>query len=113
MARKKTVEPSEIVLVPLNIRGFNATDKNKELISLLMESDPKVRCFNETMLKYQLNLDGYWSQQSISKRNGGCWILTKKSAFNTLTALGTYLNRSRLTTMKGDIHLLNWHLENG
>ena len=112
--REVLEEMQELTMISLNIRGFNAAEKQQAIYDLITESEVHLVCLNETKLQYPLYLDNFWSQQSMLQRNGGCWTAaTKKVKLSLVKALGTYLCWTRLSTGSSDIQVLNCYLEPG
>ena len=96
-----------------NVRGINSEKKQRYLGKLISEQRPDVAMFNETKLTSPLYLDGYFSQQTLMKRSGGCITFSNLRNHRKVKALGTYLNWTKVLLGEEEVHLLNVYLEPG
>ena len=62
-ARANLEEMHELTMISLNIRGFNAAEKQQAIYNLITESEVDLVCLNETKLQYSLYLDNFWSSR--------------------------------------------------
>ena len=103
----------DLSLLMWNVRGINSEKKQRYLGWLIKEQKPDFVMLNETKLTSPLYLDGYQSHQTLLKRSGGCITFTNLKNHRKVTALGTYVNWSKVPMGGEEVHLLNVYVEPG
>ena len=83
---------TEFTMLSFNVRGLNSEAKQQKVYELLEQVRLQLVCFNETKLQCPLYLQGFWSHQSLTQRNGGVWTAARTNTrLSLVKALGTYL----------------------
>ena len=84
-----SANPVDLTVLMWNVRGINSEKKQRYLGKLISEQRPDKAMFNETKLTSPLYLDGYFSQQTLMKRSGGCITFSNLRNHRKVKALGT------------------------